>query len=74
MAHYFHCRCLFHHLREQRHSIGDTPGQGIRRAQGRSHPEEKDWEVRFLTDACGPFERGRALARFPWRRDSRPIP
>ena len=54
----FHCSRLFHRLREQRHGVGDAPGQGIRRTQGRSHPGEKDREVRVLTDAHGPFEQG----------------
>ena len=54
----FHCSGLFHRLREQRHGIGDAPGQGIRRPQGRSYPGEIGWEVRVLTDAHGPFEQG----------------
>ena len=49
---------LFHRLREQRHGVGDAPGQDIRRTQGRSHPGEKDREVRVLTEAHGPFEQG----------------
>ena len=49
---------LFHRLREQRHGVGDAPGQGVRRTQGRSHPGEIDREVRVLTDAHGPFEQG----------------
>ena len=53
------CRSLFHRLREQRHSIGDASGQGIRCPQGRSHPRDKEREVRFLTDAHGPFEPGK---------------
>ncbi len=44
--------------RGQRHGIGDAPGQGVRRPQGRSYPGEHDREVRILTDAYGPFEPG----------------
>ena len=58
IACHFRCRGLFHRLREQRHGVGDAPGQGIRRTQGRSHPGEKEREVRVLTDAHGPFEQG----------------
>jgi hypothetical protein len=36
---------LFQRLREQRHSVGDAPAQGIRRTQGPSHPGEKEREV-----------------------------
>ena len=57
-AYYVRCHGLFHRLREQRHGVGDAPGQGIRRAQGRSHPGEPDREVRVLTEAHGPFEPG----------------
>ena len=34
-----HCRChgLFQRLCEQQHGVGDTPCQGVRRPQGRSH-------------------------------------
>jgi hypothetical protein len=53
-----HVRCLslFHRLREQCHSVGDASGQGVRCPQGRSHPGNKEREVRLLTDAYGPFE------------------
>ena len=54
----FPCSHLFHRLREQRHGIGDAPGQGVRRPQGRSDPGEIEWEVCVLTDAHGPFEPG----------------
>ena len=54
----FRCSGLFHRLREQRHGVGDAPGQGICRTQGRSHPGEPAREVRVLTDAHGPFEQG----------------
>ena len=37
MADRFRCSGLFQRLREQRHGVGDAPGQGVRRAQGRSH-------------------------------------
>ena len=57
-AHSVYRSRLFHRLRQQRHGVGDAPGQSIHRAQGRSHQGEKDWEVRVLTDAYGPFERG----------------
>ena len=54
----FRGNCLFYRLREQRHGVGDAPGQGVRRAQGWSHPGEIAWKVRVLTDAHGPFEQG----------------
>ena len=54
----FRCNGLLHRLREQRHGVGDASGQGVRCTQGRSHPGEPDREVRFLTDAHGPFEQG----------------
>jgi hypothetical protein len=38
------------------YSVGDMPGQGVRRPQGRSHPREPDREIRVLTDTYGPFE------------------
>jgi len=47
---------LLQRLREERHGIGDAPGQGIGRPQGRSHPGEPDREVCVLTDAHRPFE------------------
>ena len=50
---------LFHRRREQRHGVGDASGQGIRCPQGRSHPGDKEREVRFLTDAHGPFKQGK---------------
>ena len=40
IGYHFRCNGLFHRLREQRHGVGDAPGQGIRRPQGRSHPGE----------------------------------
>ena len=49
---------LFHRLRQQRHGVGDASGQDIRCPQGRSHPGDKERQVRFLTDAHGPFEQG----------------
>jgi len=53
---YFRCSRLFHRLREQRHGITDAPAQSVRRSQGRSHPREIGWEVRFLADAYCTFE------------------
>ena len=47
-----------HRRREQRHGIGNAPGQSICCPQGRGHPGDKDCEVRFLTDAHGAFEQG----------------
>ena len=49
---------LFHYLREQRHGVGDTPAQGVRRPQGPPAIREIGREVRLLTDAHGPFEQG----------------
>ena len=54
----FRCHGLFHHLREQRHSVGEAPAQGVRCTQGRSHPGEIEWKVRVPTDAHGAFEQG----------------
>ena len=50
---------LFQGLREQRHGVGDAPGQDVRLPQGRSQPGEKGQEVRILTDAHGLFEPGK---------------
>jgi hypothetical protein len=50
---------LCHRLREQRHGVGDAPGQGIRSTQGRSHPRDLEREVRLVTNAHGPFEQGK---------------
>src|SRR5262249_39775332 len=47
---------LFHRLREQRYGVGDASLQSVRRTQGWSHQGEKEWEIRVLTDAHGPFE------------------
>ena len=58
IAYHFRGHALFQRLREQRHGVGDAPAQGIRRAQGRSHPWEIEREVRLVTDAHGPFEQG----------------
>ena len=58
MDHRCRCSALLHRLREQRHGVGDAPSQGVRRAQGRSHPGEIEREVCVLTDAHGPFEQG----------------
>ena len=55
-AYHFRGSGSFQRLREQWHGIGDAPAQGVRRPQGRSHRGEIAWEVRFLTDAHGPFE------------------
>jgi hypothetical protein len=52
------CSCLFHCLREQRHGVGTTPGQGVCRTQGRRCPGEIKGEVRVPTEAYGPFEPG----------------
>ena len=53
------CNGLFHGLREQRHGVGDAPGEDIRRTQGRGLPGEKERDVHFLTDAHSPFEQGK---------------
>ena len=74
MDYRFPCSALLQRLREQRHGVGDAPGQGVRRAQGRSHPGEIEREVRVLTDPTARSSRGSALGRSPWRRASRPIP
>ena len=34
IGYHFHCHGLFHRLREERHGVGDAPGEGIRRTQG----------------------------------------
>ena len=47
---------LLQRLREQRHSVGDTPGQDVHRAQRLSHPGEIEREVRVLTGAHSMFE------------------
>jgi hypothetical protein len=52
---------LLHRLREQRHSLGDAPGQGICLPQGCSHQGEYDWALCFLATAYGPFEQGERL-------------
>ena len=72
----YHCRChgLFQRLCEQQHGVGDAPGQGVCRPQGRSHQGEPGRVVRVLTEAHGPFEQGDCLDRSPWRRASRPMP
>src|SRR5262249_43087039 len=54
---FYRCR-LFHRLCEQWHGGGDTPAQGIRRTQGRSHQGEIDREACVLTEAHSPFEPG----------------
>src|SRR5262245_64216584 len=54
----FHSRRLFHCLCEQWQSVDDTSAQGILSPQSRSHPREKEREVRFLTDTQGLFEPG----------------
>ena len=69
-----HCNGLFHRLREQRHGVNNAPAQSIRLPQGWSHPGGKECEVCVLTDIHGPFSRGSALGRSPWRRASRPTP
>src|SRR5712691_11394115 len=54
---------LFHRLREQRHGVGNAPGEGVRRPQGHSRPGEPEREVRVLADACGSFEQGECLGQ-----------
>src|SRR5262245_25048532 len=49
---------LFQRLRQQRHSIGDTPTQSVCRTQGPSVDTEIAQEARVLTDVQGPFEQG----------------
>ena len=58
-----YCNILFHRLREERHGVGDAPGQGVRRTQGRRHPGEIDWKVCLVTEANGPFEQGESLGQ-----------
>jgi hypothetical protein len=58
---HFHCSRLCYRLREQRHSVGDAPTQGIRRAQDRSYPGEPEREGCVLTDTHGLFEPGECL-------------
>src|SRR5215475_521571 len=49
-ADHVRCQCLLQCLCEQRYGVGDTPGQGVGRAQGRSYHGEIDREVRVLTE------------------------
>jgi hypothetical protein len=45
-------------LREQRHGVGDAPGQGVCCAQVRSQQGKKERKARVLTEAHGPLEEG----------------
>ena len=74
IAYYVHCHGLFHRLREQRYGVGNAPGQGICRPQGRSHPGEKDREVRVLADAHGPFEQGERPVQVALAESQQPDP
>jgi hypothetical protein len=58
MDHRFRCSCLFHRPREQRHSVGDAPAQGIRLPHVRSDPWEMCREVCIVTEAQSPFIQG----------------
>ena len=48
----------YYRLREQRHGVGDAPGQSVRCAQVRSQHGEKELKARVLTEAHGPLEEG----------------
>ena len=59
------CHALFPRLREQWHSVSDTPGQGIGRTQRPRHPGDIGRDVRVSTDVHGPFEQGECSGHIP---------
>ena len=55
---HFRCHGLFQRRCEQQHRVGATPGQVIRRAQGRSHQREAGRPAHVLTEAHSPLQQG----------------
>src|SRR5262249_46465812 len=56
-----YCADLVPCLREQRHGVGDAPGQGIRRSQGRGGPGGVRLDVPCPAQSKAPFEHGDGL-------------
>jgi hypothetical protein len=74
IAPHFRCRHPFHRLHEQREGGGDTPGQGVRRPQSRSHPGEPERDVRVLTEGHSPFELGERPAEIALTQEQQTDP